>query len=135
VIEAYFSANSYHTRAITLNLVDSAIARNLTTNAIKRITTINQPLPPTQVSTVAMSVVFNDVSVWFQPYIITFVQTFGLAIVVAWFPIFVARERITKMKHLQVVDFGTFRDFGYVPISAAPRRLESVRTVAGPYDL
>lgn len=68
-----------------------------------RISTTNHPLPPAQVSTVSLAVVFNDISVWFQPYIITFVQTIGLAIVVAWFPIFVARERITKMKHLQVV--------------------------------
>lgn len=143
IMVGMYSSNSYHTPAIVINELSNVYARQFPGEEFN-IETANEPLPERkvsvfnaeegvifrQVSPVSFSQAINDLQVWVNCYIVTFNLTFGLAIVVAWFPIVVARERITKMKHLQVV-FCTF--LLYFLSCLASRWCQPYRHVAWPF--
>ncbi|CDW52395.1 ATP binding cassette sub family A [Trichuris trichiura] len=109
MMTGYFNNQPLHALPASLNALDNAILRLLSNSSgieARSITTINHPLPPTELD--------NLVNWWetgITEFNIAFNLVFGFSFMVSSFLVFIVRERQCGAKHLQFLSnmsLGTF---------------------------
>ncbi|XP_067672614.1 phospholipid-transporting ATPase ABCA3-like [Haliotis asinina] len=95
---AYFQNQAYHSPAIALATVASAMLQYITNNSSYSMEVTNHPLPRTD-----MNRINDDLTQGMEGFTIAFNVCFGMAFLASSFVLFLVKERNVKAKHIQFV--------------------------------
>ena len=98
VTMAYFNNQAYHSPAITLANMASAILKFIANSSMINYDMTNHPLPKTNAN-----IIDDQMNQGFQGFTLAFNVCFGMAFLASSFSLFLVKERAMKAKHIQFV--------------------------------